>query len=72
MIRRHGSRPTIALWMLVAIADVALLVAAVGALAVLLAVIGTATLAAGVAGVFLLQRRQVPVPQRQSVMRRRA
>jgi hypothetical protein len=27
--RRHGSKPTLALWMLVAVADVALLAAAV-------------------------------------------
>jgi len=67
MIRRHGSRPTFALWMLVAIADAALLVAAAGALVV---VVSAVILAAGVAGVWTLQRRIAP--QRESVVRRRA
>lgn len=70
MIRRHGSRPTIALWMLVAIADIALVVAAAGALVVLLVVAGAMLLAGAVAGVVLLQRRAVP--ERESVLRRRA
>ncbi|GAA3350225.1 hypothetical protein GCM10020358_75310 [Amorphoplanes nipponensis] len=70
MIRRHGSRPTIALWMLVALADVALVVAAAGALAVLLVVAGAMVLAGAAAGYLLLQRRAVP--QRESVLRRRA
>ena len=56
MVRRHGSRPTIALWMLVAIADVALVVAAAGALVVTL----TVAAAMVMAGVFLLQRRAIP------------
>ena len=34
--RRHGTKPTLALWMLVAAADVALLVATVGPLIMLL------------------------------------
>ncbi|MEU7902674.1 hypothetical protein [Actinoplanes sp. NPDC049118] len=70
MIRRHGSRPTIALWMLVAIADVALLVAAAGTLAVLLAVVATVLLGSGVAGVWMLQRRAEP--RQESALRRRA
>jgi hypothetical protein len=70
MIRRHGSRPTIALWMLVAIADVALVVAATGALVVMLAVAGVMIVAGAFAGVLMLQRRAVP--QRESVLRRRA
>jgi hypothetical protein len=57
--------------MLVAIADVALVVAAAGALAVLLAVGGTMILAGAVAGVLMLQRRTV-VPERETVLRRRA
>jgi hypothetical protein len=86
MIRRHGSKPTLALWMLVAIADVALLVATAGALVVLLVVAGAVILAAGVAGVWMLQRRAAPqqevavwlpqrrrtAPQQESVFRRRA
>ena len=70
MIRRHGSRPTIALWMLVAIADVALVVAAVGMLGVLLAVAAALIVVGAVAGSRILQRRAVP--QRESVLRRRA
>ena len=70
MIRRHGSRPTIALWMLVAIADFALVVATAGALVVTLAVLSALVLAGAVAGTRLLQRRTVP--QQESVFRRRA
>ena len=70
MIRRHGSRPTIALWMLVAIADVALVVATAGVLVVTLAVAGAMILAGAVVGSRLLQRRAVP--QQESVLRRRA
>jgi hypothetical protein len=69
MIRRHGSRPTLALWMLVAIADVALLVATAGTL-VLMSVAGIVIAGAVVAGALLLQRRAVP--QQDSVLRRRA
>ncbi|MFI7541068.1 hypothetical protein [Actinoplanes sp. NPDC049599] len=53
--------------MLVAIADVALVVAAAGALVLTLAV-AAALIVAG--GVWMLQRRAVP--QRESVLRRRA
>ena len=70
MIRRHGSRPTIALWMLVAIADVALVVAAVGTLGVLLAVAAALIVVGAVAGGRVLPRRAVP--PRESVLRRRA
>jgi hypothetical protein len=70
MIRRHGSRPTIALWMLVAIADVALVVAAAGMLALLLAVAAALIVVGAFAGVRMLQRRAVP--QRETVLRRRA
>ena len=70
MIRRHGSRPTIALWMLVAIADVALVVAAVGTLAVLLAVAAAVIVVGAVAGAWTLQRRTAP--HSESVVRRRA
>lgn len=70
MTRRHGSKPTIALWMLVAIADIALVVAAAGTLVVLLAVAGALVLAGTVASVVMMQRRAVP--ERESVLRRRA
>ena len=46
--RRHGSKPTIALWMLVAAADLAILVAAAGAVTMLLIVAGLIALAGGV------------------------
>lgn len=47
--RRHGSKPTIALWMLVAAADIGLLVAATGVVTMLL-------IAAALAGGFLTVR----------------
>ena len=46
MTRRHGSKPTLALWMLVAVADMGLLAAAVGPLVTTL-IAGTLVLAAG-------------------------
>ena len=70
MIRRHGSRPTIALWMLVAIADVALVVATAGALVVMMVLAGAMIVAGAIAGGLMIQRRAVP--QRESVLRRRA
>ena len=57
--RRHGSKPTIALWMLIAIADLALLVAAIGAVTVLLIVAGLFALAGGVLAARALPRRSV-------------
>jgi uncharacterized membrane protein YedE/YeeE len=70
MIRRHGSKPTLALWMLVALADVALLVAAAGVLAVLVAVFGAVILTGGFVALRALQRR--PAEQPGSALRRRA
>jgi hypothetical protein len=70
MIRRHGSKPTLALWMLVALADVALLVAAAGVLAVLVAVFGAVILAGGFVALRSLSRR--PADQPGSALRRRA
>lgn len=70
MIRRHGSKPTLALWMLVALADVALLVAAAGVLAVLVAVFGAVILVGGFVALRVLQRR--PAEQPGSPLRRRA
>ena len=70
MIRRHGSRPTIALWMLVAIADVALVVATAGARVVMMVLAGAMIVAGAIAGGLMLQRRVVP--QQESVLRRRA
>ena len=45
--RRHGSKTTIALWMLIAVADLAILVAATGALTLLLVVTGLVALVGG-------------------------
>ena len=55
--RRHASKPTLALWMLVAVADVALIVAAAGLMTVLLVVAGVVAVAACVAGVWMLVHR---------------
>lgn len=48
--RRRIAKPSLALWMLVALADVALLVASVGLLTVLLVVAGVAAVAAAAVG----------------------
>jgi hypothetical protein len=69
--RRHGSKPTIALWMLVAVADLALVVAAAGLVTVLLIVAALVVLAGGVvAARTLLGRREPKVAK--AVVRRRA
>ena len=70
MLRRHGTKPTIALWMLVAIADIAILVAAAGLVTVLLAAAGLMLLVGAIAGVRQLQRRAAP--HTSAVLRRRA
>lgn len=57
MFRRHGSKPRIALWMLVALADIAILVAAVGLVTFALAAVGAMIVAGAVAGAWQLQRR---------------
>ena len=80
--RRHGSKPTLALWMLVAAADVAIFTAAAGLLTVLLVGAGLVTLAAGAVGLRLLHRRdavaslwllpQRGAPKPKAMARRRA
>ena len=55
--RRHGTKPTLALWMLVAAADVALLLAAVGPLIMLLCLVGLVTVAGSALGMRMLSRR---------------
>jgi UPF0716 family protein affecting phage T7 exclusion len=55
--RRHGSKPTLALWMLVAVADLALIVVTAGLLMTVLVAAGLVTVAAAVAGVRLLAQR---------------
>lgn len=71
MIRRTGSKPAVALWMLIAIADVALLVAA-GPTVVLTVLAGLAVLAAAVIGAIVLQRRTAAATTRTAPLRRRA
>jgi len=79
--RRHGSKPTLALWMLVAAADVAIFMAAAGPLTVLLIGAGLVALIAGVMGfrlhrrdtvasLVLLSQREAPKPK--TMARRRA
>jgi hypothetical protein len=68
--RRHGTKPTLALWMLVALADVALLVAAVGPLIVLLGLAGLVTVGGSVLGMRMLSRRTEP--NTEVAVRRRA
>jgi membrane protein implicated in regulation of membrane protease activity len=59
MIRRpHGRKPTIALWMLVAVADVALLAAAAGPLTMTLIVAALVIVAGAFAGMRMIGRRQ--------------
>jgi len=70
--RRHGRKPTMALWMLVALIDLAILAAAVGALVTISVLVTLAVLAGGVlAARPLLTKRATPVPA-ESVARRRA
>ena len=73
--RRHCTKTAIALWVLVAAADIALLVAAVGVLTVVLAVAGAAVVAGSVIGLWMLGHRPRPgdMPSRaMSRLRRRA
>ena len=61
--RRHASKPTLALWMLVAVAEVALIVAAAGLMTVLLIVAGVIAVAACAAGVWMLMHRDTAVTE---------
>jgi hypothetical protein len=68
--RRHGSKPTLALWMLVAVADVAVLIAAAGLVTVLLVLAGLVTVAGAGAATVMLARRGAT--RTEAVVRRRA
>ena len=68
--RRHGSKPTIALWMLVAAADLAILVAATGAVTMLLVLTALIALAGGVVAARALFRPSEEPAE--AVARRRA
>ncbi len=54
--RRHGSKPTIALWMIIAAADVALLAAAAGPVLVLLVTLAALTVGGAYVAVRMLGR----------------
>ena len=62
--RPHGRKPTLALWMLVAVADVAVLVATGGLLTVMMVLAGLVAVAGVVVGRRLLQRRTAPSAMR--------
>lgn len=68
--RRHGSKPKLALWMLVAIADVAILAVAAGPLALMLTFIGVLVVVAAIVAVRVWPGRDAPKPE--AVARRRA
>jgi hypothetical protein len=69
--RRHGSKPTIALWMLVAAADVAIIMASTGLLVALLLLTSLAVIVAG--GVYAARALGNREPQpAKAVVRRRA
>jgi hypothetical protein len=55
--RRHAKKPTLALWMLVAVADIALIAAAIGPLVVLLSLVGLVLVAGSLLGTRMLTRR---------------
>jgi hypothetical protein len=76
--RRHGSKCTIALWMLIAVADVAILAAAAGPLIMLLVVAGLVLVGGAALGMRMLTRRDAentqPAthPVAEAMVRRRA
>lgn len=70
--RRHGSKPTIALWMLVAVADVALLVATGGMVALVLILATLAVVAGGVVAGRQLMAQSRARKSAEVVARRRA
>ena len=68
--RRHGSKPALGLWMLVAIADLAILTAATGVLVMVSIFALLAVVAGGVVAARSLARRTDTAAE--SVVRRRA
>jgi hypothetical protein len=69
---RYGSKPKIALWMLVAVADVALLAAAAGPLLIMLLIAGLVIVGGTVAGMRMAGRRQPGTAKVASTRRGRA
>jgi hypothetical protein len=68
--RRYGSKSTIAFWMLVAIADTVMLLAAAGPAVMISVLAAFALVAGGVVAARSLTRRNVPATR--AVVRRRA
>ncbi|MBU2662900.1 hypothetical protein KOI35_05200 [Actinoplanes bogorensis] len=64
--RRHGRKSTLALWMLVAVADLAILTAATGALVMLTIVALLAVFAGGVMAARQLTKRPDEVARRRA------
>jgi hypothetical protein len=62
MTRPYARKPTLALWVLVAVADAAVLVATAGPLTVLVVLAGLAIVAGTVACLWLLPRRATTAP----------
>jgi hypothetical protein len=68
--KKHGSMPTLALWMLVAVADVALLAAAAGPLVTWTVIGGLVIVGGAFAGLRLISRRAASEPAKAAVRRR--
>jgi len=60
--RRYGSKPTVALWLLIAIADLAMLVAAIGPVTMLLILVGLTVLAGAVVAARMFSLRPIARP----------
>ncbi|BCJ42917.1 hypothetical protein GCM10010168_03430 [Actinoplanes ianthinogenes] len=67
--RPHGSKPTLALWMLVALADLAIVATAAGPITMLLLIAGLVVTAAGVYAARSLGNR-APTTAESSIRRR--
>jgi len=71
--RPYGSKPTLALWMLIAVADAAVVVATAGPLTVLGVLAGLVLVVGGIAGLRQWHRRGAPEPTRRiAAVHRRA
>lgn len=68
--RRYGSKPTIAFWMVIAIADAAMLVATAGTAVMISILVTLALVAGGIVAARTLTRRSVPATR--TAVRRRA
>lgn len=66
--RNYGSKPRVALWMLIAVIDVALLAAAAGPLMTMLVIAGLVIVVGTFAGMRMINRRE---PEPAKAVRRR-